>query len=175
MGDRVRPSSKGRIDRDVAEEAARQCWGARELLIRVGLPAEQIGVKAGVPMGVDRGKRIEDRMLESCVELRMLLAVRDVPNAHPAVWAQGDGAVPSIFSVTCGPVPSVKLFVEAMRRRVAAIAAGLHSESDLLRTYKATTAYGARFEIVAALRAKGFPVSATWESDADPSDTGPTA
>jgi len=163
MGDRVRPSSKGRIDKDVAEEAARQCWGARELLIRMGFPPDQIGVKAGVPLGGDHAKRIEDRMLESCVELRML---------------QGPflgGAVPAIFSITCGAVPSVALFVEAVRRRVAAIAAGVHDERDLLRAYKATTAYGARFEIVEALRAKNFPVSATWESDVDPGDTGPTA
>jgi hypothetical protein len=162
MGDRVRPSSKGRIDKDVAEEAARQCWGARELLIRMGFPSDQIGVKAGIPLGVAGGKRLEDRMLESCVELRLLLA-------------KGDGVAPAIFSVTCGPVPSVALFVEAVRRRVAGIAAGVFSERDLLRAYKVTTAYGARFEIVAALRAKGFPVPATWELDVDPSASGPTA
>lgn len=162
MGDRIRPSSKGRIDKDVAEEAARQCWGARELLIRMGFPSEQIGVKAGVPLGVDVGKRIEDRMLESCVELRLLLA-------------KGEGVAPAIFSITCGAVPSVPLFVEAVRRRAAGIAAGAFSEADLVRAYMVTTAYGARFEIVAALRAKRFPVPATWEVDVDPSGSGPTA
>lgn len=146
---------KGRIDRDVAEEAARQAWGARELLLRMGFPAEQIAMTCGVPLGGEQRQAIEDRTLESAVVLRMMVK-------------EGDGLRSHKFTISCGPVASAPLFAEAVRRRLGGIAAGIFSEADLLRAYNASSAFGGRYEIVSALKAKGFPIPANWELQVAP-------
>lgn len=144
---RARPGTKGRVESDVAEEAARQTWAARELLLRLGFAPECIGVKCGVPLGAETDKRIEDRMLQACVELVVL-----------------DGQLKRrMFQITCAPVPSAAIFVDAMKRRALAIQGGVYTEAELLRAYKASAAYEGRHEIVVALVNKGFPVPQEWE------------
>lgn len=146
---------KGRIDRDVAEEAARQAWGARELLLRLRFPTEQIALTCGVPLGGEQRQEIKDRTLESAVTLRMMVK-------------EGEGLRSYKFTITCGPVASASLFAEAVRRRMSAIAAGVFSEADLLRAYNASSAFGGRHEVVAALKAKGFPIPSDWERQVAP-------
>lgn len=146
---------KGRIDRDVADEAARQTWGARELLLRLGFPSAQIAVKCGVPLGGEQRQAIEERTLESAVELRMMVK-------------EGEGLRSLTFTISCGPVASAPLFAEAVRRRMAGIAGGIFSEGDLLRAYNASAAFGGRHEIVKMLKLRGFQVTADWERQVAP-------
>lgn len=148
---------KGRIDRDVAEEAARQAWGARELLLRLEFPASQIATRAGIPLGGEHRGDMADRMLESAVTLRMMVKV-----------GTGMGLESLTFDITCGPVASVTLFAEAVRRRSAAIAAGAFEEAALLDAYRSCAAFGGRDEIVRLLHAKGFQIPANWPLLADP-------
>lgn len=142
--------AKGRVEADVADEAARQCWGARELLLRWGFTNEQItmqiGYKAG---GADARKPIAERQLYAVVELT---EARDM-----AKFAKhGAGR----FVIECGPVPSRELFALSVQRRMASIAAGVFSEEQLTAAWHATSAYGGRDEILAELTKRGFAMNA---------------
>lgn len=144
---------KGRVDRDVADEAARQAWGARELLLRLGFAPTQVTVQVGVPFGAEQDKPVAERQLHAFV----LLQVADASST--------DGA--RLFQIDCGVIPAAKLFGEVFRQRMQAIAGGVHTESSLQRAYEVTNAYQAREEIRALLIRRGFVFSEPGETGLD--------
>ena len=130
---------KGRVDEDVADEAILQCWGAREVLLRLGYPAEQVVLAVGVRHGAGEDRPVEDRTPFAVVQLR---------------WA----GMPS-FNIECGPagLPKRKFF-RRLRTYMTDIGLGTHSEETLARRFSRTSAYLGRVELIASLRKAGFPV-----------------
>lgn len=145
--------AKGRVEADVADEAARQCWGARELLLRWGFPNEQITLQLGHKAdGAEGRKPIAERQLYAVVEL---VEPRDA--AKFAKYGVGR------FVIECGPCPSRELFALSVQRRMASIAGGVFSEEQLAAAWRATDAYLGRVEIMAELAKRGFAMNADAE------------
>lgn len=129
---------KGRVDADVALEAARQAWGARELLLRLGVPQEAVRITSAVSVGKDQTLPLEQRPLLAAVQLV-------------------DG-IRRPFTIECGPCVSKTVFLEACRVYFGRIAEGELTEEQLAREFHLTSAWIGREEIVEALRKNGHPV-----------------
>lgn len=140
---------KGRVDADVAMEAARQAWGARELLLRLGFTPASIVIGLALPIGsTQHGKAVADRQLQCCVKLKM----PGMPD----------------FIIGCGPIPSPDLLHTAVKQTFARVASGEVAEKKLRAEFHATNAWAGREEIVANLRVAGHPASLTTLVDSEP-------
>lgn len=127
---------KGEVELDVALEAARQAWGARELLMRLGFGNDQLTITTG-------------RIAEASGLLVLHAVVQILDPTKP---------VSSAFYIDCGAIPTTALFGHAVQRFFDRVGSGTVAEATLRREFEATNAWIGREEIVARIQSHGYPV-----------------
>lgn len=121
---------KGRVDADIAREAAFQAWAARELLLRLRRDNSLIDIAIAAERTDDRG--------------HFVAVVGRHPKARDLV-------------IGCGFSPNVLLFERERDQLFAAVRSGALDERKLLERFRQSGAWQNRESIMGSLDSYGHP------------------